>query len=83
MGKINWAVIIPLGVFTMALWLLQSALSTLYEAAEQACASGSCGGKISTAYQILSLSTVVTAVAVAWMSYRYNASLYKGGKKDG
>ncbi|RUU56354.1 hypothetical protein [Mesorhizobium sp. M2C.T.Ca.TU.002.02.1.1] len=83
MGKINWAVIIPSGVFVLALWLLQSALSTLYEVAEQACVGGSCGGKVYTAYQFLSLSTVVTAAAVAWMSYRYNTSLYKGDKKDG
>ncbi|TGQ20041.1 MAG: hypothetical protein E5V67_09255 [Mesorhizobium sp.] len=64
--------IIPPGVFVLVPWLLQSARGTLYAADEQACVVGSCGGKISTAFQILLLSTVVTAVA--WMSYCYNSS---------
>ena len=80
MGKIKWATIVPVGVFCLALWLLQSALGTLYAAIEPTCVGG-CGNKIATAYQLLSLSTVVTSVAVAWMSYRYNTALYKGDKR--
>ncbi|MBZ9942428.1 hypothetical protein LB533_15135 [Mesorhizobium sp. BR1-1-13] len=80
MSKIKWATIIPVGVFCLALWLLQSALATLYAAFEPTCL-GSCGNKIAAAYQMLSLSTVVTSVAVAWASYRYNTALYKGDKR--
>jgi peptidoglycan/LPS O-acetylase OafA/YrhL len=69
-------------VFVLVPWLLQSALGTLYAADEQACVVGLCGGKISTAFQILLLSTVATAVAVAWMSYRYNSSPLQCGTKD-
>ena len=39
-GKINWAVIIPPGVFVLVPWPLQSALGTLYAADEQAGAVG-------------------------------------------
>ncbi len=79
MDKIKWSTIIPVGVFCLALWLLQSALGTLYAAVEPTCAGG-CGNAISSAYGLLSLSTVVTSVAMAWLPYRYNPALYKSGK---
>lgn len=75
---IDWAVVIPTAVFFVALWLLQSALSTLYEAVEVSCGDLSCGEKIAIAYHFLSLSTVVSAGAVAWASYRFNTAIYKG-----
>ncbi|MER9445199.1 hypothetical protein NKI79_28235 [Mesorhizobium sp. M0340] len=75
---INWATVIPTAVFFIALWLLQSALSTLYEAVEASCGVFSCGEKIAVAYQFLSLSTVVSAGAAAWASYRFNTAIYKG-----
>ncbi|MER8883003.1 hypothetical protein [Mesorhizobium sp. M0816] len=74
---INWATIIPVGMFCLALWLLQSELSTLYAVVESTCGEASCGEKIAIAYQLLSLSTVVSAAAVAWASYRFN-TIYKG-----
>lgn len=82
-GRLNWRVIIPGGVFIFAFWLLQSALSTLYAAIEPTCGGGSYGEKIAAAYQLLSLSTAITAAAVAWASYRFNTSLYRGGDRDG
>ncbi|RUW85004.1 hypothetical protein [Mesorhizobium sp. M1E.F.Ca.ET.063.01.1.1] len=77
MSKIQWATIIPVGVFCLALWLLQSALGTLYAAIEPTCIGG-CGNDVANAYGLLSLSTVVSAAAVAWASYRFNTALYRG-----
>ncbi|MDX8540084.1 hypothetical protein RFM23_20910 [Mesorhizobium abyssinicae] len=79
MSKIKWATIIPVGVFCLALWLLQSALATLYAAVEPTCIGG-CGNNVASAYGLLSLSTLVSAAAVAWASYRFNTALYKGDK---
>ncbi|MUT27255.1 MULTISPECIES: hypothetical protein [Mesorhizobium] len=64
--------VISAGVFFIALWLLQSALGTLYERVETTCGIATCGEKIAVAYQCLSLSTVVSAVAVAMLFYRYS-----------
>lgn len=71
-GRINWASVISAGVFFIALWLLQSALGTLYERVETTCGIATCGEKIAVAYQFLSLSTVVSAVAIAMLFYRYS-----------
>ncbi|MBM2711069.1 hypothetical protein JQK88_07365 [Mesorhizobium caraganae] len=75
-GRINWASIIATGIFFLALWLLQSALGALYERVETTCGIATCGEKIAVAYQFLSLSTVVSAAAVAMLFYRYGL----GGK---
>ncbi|RWO20302.1 hypothetical protein [Mesorhizobium sp.] len=61
MGFINWAKVIPTCVFFFTLWLLQGALSTLYDAIEANCGMTGCGESIAVAYQMLSLSTLVSA----------------------
>ena len=79
MGRINWAKVIPTCVFFFTLWLLQGALSTLYEAVEKGCREYGCGDRIAVAYQFLSLSTLVSAGGVAWASWRFNTAFHKEG----
>ena len=80
MGRVNLAKVIPTGVFFLVLWLLQGQLSTLYEAVEANCGDTGCGEKIAIAYQVLSLSTLVSAGGIAWRSWRFNTGFHKGGK---
>jgi hypothetical protein len=70
--RINWAAIVSTVIFFFVQWLLQSNLSTLYERVETTCGIATCGEKIAIAYQLLSLSTVITAAALAWVAYRIN-----------
>ena len=79
-GRINWAKVIPTCVFFFVLWLLQGQLSTLYEAVEKTCGEFSYGNKIAVAYQLLSLSTLVSAGGIAWASWRFNTAFHKDGK---
>lgn len=72
MGRINWQALLATGIFIFTLWLLQSQLETLYQRVESTCGVATCGEKIAIAYQTLSLSTFVSAVAAAMLFYRYN-----------
>ncbi|MDQ0324614.1 hypothetical protein J2R99_000463 [Rhodopseudomonas julia] len=76
MGRINWASVIPTCVFFFVLWLLQGQLSTLHDAIETTCGDTSCGREIGVAFQLLSLSTLVSALAVAWASWRFNTAFH-------
>lgn len=80
MGRVNWAKVVPTCVFFFVLWLLQGQLSTLYEAVEATCGDSGCGEKIAVAYQLLSLSTLVSAGGIAWASWRFNTAFHKDGK---
>lgn len=80
MGRINWAKVIPTCVFFFVLWVLQGQLSILYDAVEANCGENTCGEKIANAYQLLSLSTLVSAGGIAWVSWRFNTAFHKDGK---
>lgn len=83
-ARLNWATIIPTAVFCLTLWQLQSALATIYSAAQLAPQVKP--GRIGRAHEMLWLSTFFASFAVAWASYRFNTALYKGsdaGRRDG